>query len=217
MNKYDSYPVPAIAELLEELCPQGVRSHRLDKIFKFTGGYTPSKKDPANWDGGNIPWYRVEDIHTNGRVLADSLQHVTSRGVKGSGLFPAGSLIVSTSATIGEYALITTDFLCNQRFQVLTPRSEFADQIHDQYLLYVGAVIGDFCKSNVEIGGFNSVKMPMLKAFELPLPPLEVQEKIVDTLDMFTDYAVNLRHEIDLRRQQLEYYREQLLTFPVAE
>lgn len=137
--------------------------------------------------------------------------------MKGSGLFPAGSLIVSTSATIGEYALITTDFLCNQRFQVLTPRSEFADQIHDQYLLYVGAVIGDFCKSNVEIGGFNSVKMPMLKAFELPLPPVEIQEKIVDTLDMFTHYAVNLRHEIDLRRQQLEYYREQLLTFPVAE
>lgn len=46
MNKYDSYPVPAIAELLEELCPQGVRSHRLDKIFKFTGGYTPSKRTP---------------------------------------------------------------------------------------------------------------------------------------------------------------------------
>lgn len=53
--------------------------------------------------------------------------------------------------------------------------------------------------------------------FEIPLPPLDVQERIVDTLDMFTDYTDNLRREIDLRRQQLEYYRGQLLTFPVAE
>lgn len=56
-----------------------------------------------------------------------------------------------------------------------------------------------------------------VERLEIPLPPLDVQEQIVDTLDMFTDYTDNLRREINLRRQQLEYYREQLLTFPVAE
>lgn len=51
----------------------------------------------------------MEDIRENGRILSDSIQHVNAKGIKGK-LFPKNSIIISTSATIGEHALITEDF-----------------------------------------------------------------------------------------------------------
>ena len=57
----------------------------------------------------------MEDIRENGRILASATQMVSRNAVKG-GLFPANSIIVATSATIGEHALITVPSLANQRF-----------------------------------------------------------------------------------------------------
>ena len=53
--------------------------------------------------------------------------------------------------------------------------------------------------------------------YVLPVPPLSVQKQIVDVLDRFekltTDITAGLPAEIEARRKQYEYYRDQLLTF----
>lgn len=43
----------------------------------------------------------------------------------------------------------------------------------------------------------------------LPVPPLPVQDEIVRILDKFTE----LEKELEMRKKQYEYYRDQLLTF----
>lgn len=48
--------------------------------------------------------------------------------------------------------------------------------------------------------------------FEIPLPPLEIQKKIVECLDKFSALAAELQAELQLRRKQYEYYRTHLLT-----
>ena len=56
-----------------------------------------------------------------------------------------------------------------------------------------------------------------MKCFEIILPPIEIQNEIVNTLDKFdalvNDIRQGLPREIDLRQKQYEYYREKLLTF----
>ena len=56
--------------------------------------------------------------------------------------------------------------------------------------------------------------------FLIPVPPLEIQERIVSILDRFealtTDLQTGLPAEIDARKRQLEYYRNKLLTFERA-
>ena len=58
----------------------------------------------------------------------------------------------------------------------------------------------------------------MLNNFPVPVPPLEDQARIVAILDRFdtlcNDLTSGLPAEIEARRQQYEYYRDQLLTFP---
>lgn len=48
--------------------------HTIDELFDLGNGYTPSKSNPAYWTNGTIPWFRMEDIRTNGRILKDSIR-----------------------------------------------------------------------------------------------------------------------------------------------
>ena len=62
-----------------------------------------------------------------------------------------------------------------------------------------------------------SIRLPMLENFQIPLPPLAVQNDIVEILDKFdtlaNDLSAGLPAEIEARQKQYEHYREQLLSF----
>ena len=59
----------------------------------------------------------------------------------------------------------------------------------------------------------TSIRKPMLEKFFIPIPPLSVQHKLVEVLDKFTTLEAELEAELDCRKRQYEYYRNQLLSF----
>ncbi len=196
-----------IEKLIAELCPNGVEFKELQEIFDIKNGYTPSKKNSDYWTNGTIPWFRMEDIRKNGRTLSDSIQHVTPQAVKDGYLFPANSIIIATTATIGEHALLTVDSLANQRFTFLSKKVNRS--IDMKFMFYYGYVLGEWCRSNTNTASFASVNMKKFKKFKIPIPPLAIQEEIVKILDTFTE----LEAELEARKKQYEYYRNELLTF----
>ncbi len=68
-----------------------------------------------------------------------------------------------------------------------------------------------------EGGTINRLYNDIIKKTQIPLPPLSVQREIVEILDKFdtlcNSISEGLPKEIELRRKQYEYYRNQLLTF----
>ncbi|MFC4804504.1 restriction endonuclease subunit S [Filifactor villosus] len=60
--------------------------------------------------------------------------------------------------------------------------------------------------------GIPHVYAKDLGRFEIPIPSLETQEKIVKTLDKFTNYVTELQAELQDRTKQYEYYRDMLLS-----
>lgn len=207
-----------IDRLVAELCPDGVEYRPIEELFTTRNGYTPSKSNSSYWENGTVPWFRMEDIRENGGVLSEALQSVHESALKKGGMFPAGSIIVATSATIGEHALINVDFLCNQRFTVLTPKEEFKSLLLPKFLYYYSFVLDRWCLTNTTQSSFASVDMKRFKKFEFPLPSLDEQQRIVDILDRFDSLTSSLSEglpaELAARRSQYEYYRDRLLTFP---
>ncbi len=189
----------------------------MSEVFEIRNGYTPSKSNKEFWDGGTIPWYRMEDIRLNGRILADSILHITPKGVKGKGLFKANSFIIATTATIGEHALLIADSLANQRFTNLQIRKSLEKELSVKFFFYYLFVIDKWCKENTNISSFASVDMGKFNNLLIPIPPLAEQNRIVSILDRFdaltNDLTAGLPAEIEKRRQQYEYYRDKLLTF----
>ena len=189
----------------------------LGEVFEMRNGYTPSKAHSEFWEGGIIPWFRMEDIRKNGRRLSDSILHITDKGLKGKGLFDKGTFILATTATIGEHALLIVDSLANQRFTNLKIRKSLINSLSVDFVFYYLFIVDEFCKRHTNKSGFESVDMKALSKMPFPIPPLSTQRRIVSILDRFeslvNDITTGLPAEIAARHQQYEYYRDQLLSF----
>uniref|UniRef100_UPI0040281CEB restriction endonuclease subunit S n=1 Tax=Prevotella sp. TaxID=59823 RepID=UPI0040281CEB len=196
---------------------QEVEWMKMNEVFDMRNGYTPSKAKAEYWEGGTIPWFRMEDIRENGRILSDSIQHITMEGVKKGNLFPANSFILATTATIGEHALLIADSLANQRFTNLTVCKSLSDRLLVKFVFHYMFIVDEWCKKNINVSGFASVDMNKFKKLEFPIPSLEEQHRIVSILDRFESLTTSLQSglpaEIAARRQQYEHYRDKLLTF----
>lgn len=196
---------------------QEVEWKKMSEVFDMKNGYTPSKAKAEYWEGGTIPWFRMEDIRENGRILSDSIQHITMEGVKKGKLFPANSFLLATTATIGEHALVIADSLANQRFTNLTVRKSLSDRLLIKFVFHYMFIVDEWCKKNINVSGFASVDMNKFKKLEFPIPSLEEQHRIVSILDRFESLTTSLQSglpaEITARRQQYEHYRDKLLTF----
>lgn len=201
-----------LEELIERLCPDGVEYKTLTELFDTRNGYTPSKSKEEYWTNGTVPWFRMEDIRENGSILSKAIQYVSESAIKGS-LFPADSIIVATSATIGQHALIRVPSLANQRFTYLVLKEEFKEQLDIMYIYYCCFKLDEYCKECLNQGNFASVDMKKFLKFKFPVPPLEVQREIVRILDNFTFLTTELAAELAARQKQYEYYRDLLLTF----
>lgn len=204
-------------KLIEMIQTASVEWKPLGEVFDLKNGYTPSKSIKEYWENGSIPWFRMEDIRENGRILDSALQQISESAIKGGKLFPANSIIMATSATIGEHALITVPFLANQRFTNLSLKPEFTDKFDIYFLYYYCFNLSDWCKKNTTTSSFASVDMNGFKRFPIPIPPLETQQKIVKILDKFTKLEATLEAtleaELALRKRQYQYYRDFLLDF----
>ena len=155
----------------------------------------------------------MEDIRDNGRILNDSILHITPQAVKGKGLFKANSIILATSATIGEHALITIEHLSNQRFTNFYPKKSYESNINMKFVYYYMYIIDNWCKQHINQGGFASVDMAGLYNLDFPILPLSEQSRIVSILDTFETSISNLEAQLKQREKQYEYYRNKLLTF----
>ena len=69
----------------------------------------------------------------------------------------------------------------------------------------------------MQSSSMQNIPMEKIRKFFVPIPPLDVQQRIVDVLDNFekicTDLKIGLPAEINARQKQYEYYRDKLLTF----
>lgn len=205
-----------LEELIKKLCPNGVEYKKLGELFNTKNGYTPSKSNPEFWENGMVPWFRMEDIRENGRILSKATQYVSRKAIKGEP-FPENSIIVATSATIGEHALITVPSLANQRFTYLMLKDQYKDMFNVKFLYYYCFRLDSYCKECLNQGNFASVDMKKFAKFKFPIVPLPVQREIVRILDNFTELTAELQEklttELTARKKQYEYYRNSLLTF----
>ncbi len=192
-----------IERLLQTLAPKGVEFKTLEEVFEIKNGYTPSKNNPEFWKNGTIPWFRMEDIRENGRILKDSIQHITPKALKNKKLFPKNSIIISTTATIGEHALLIVDSLANQQFTFLSKKANCDLALDMKFFFYQCFLLGEWCRdASMGIISFQTAKIRCVN-FQYP----------DQFLALTTDLLAGIPAEIEARKKQYEYYRERLLSF----
>jgi type I restriction enzyme S subunit len=205
-----------LKKLIDELCPNGIQYLELREIFKIRHGYTPSKRIEKFWKNGNVPWFRMDDIRNNGKILKQAAQKVTLEAAKNNP-FEKNSIILATRATIGEHALVKTEFICNQQFTCFTLLDKYKLNTNIKFMFYYFYIICEWCKKNTQTSSFPTVQSEPLKKLKIPVPPLEVQNEIVRILDKLdksvNDTSKSLLTDLKMRQDQYKHYCDKLLTF----
>lgn len=106
----------------------------LGDLAEIISGGTPSRNNEAYW-GGDIPWVTPTDItacHTN--CLTITADSITTAGFLHSSakMLPAGSILLTSRATIGISKIASVPVCTNQGFKSLVPSSK----INRTYLFY---------------------------------------------------------------------------------
>ncbi len=188
-----------IEKLIQELCPEGVPFKKLGEICKIKTGKGITQKNCS--DTGLYP--------------------VISGGQSPMGMYneynrQANTVTVSrVGAYAGFVSYITENFYLNDKCFSVIP--DIDDMINTKYLYHYLKLKEEFIKGLQSEGGVPTINTKKVAGIEIPVPPLEVQQKIVEILDNFTSLTAELEAELEARKRQYEYYRNLLLTFnPVA-
>ena len=171
----------------------------------FSGG-TPLTSKEQYYDG-NIPWIRSGEIDFN-RIFR-SERNISQEGLENSSaklIRPKSVVMAMTGATVAKVATIEAEMAANQSVCALETNSQL-----DYRFLYFYLATKYLQLRNSAQGALTSLNLERIKNIEIPLPPLNIQKEIVSILDSFTSLIDKMKQEVEMRKKQMEYYREKLL------
>ncbi len=160
--------------------PMSWKIETLADVADWTSGGTPSSKDSTLY-GGDIPWIVIGDLTES--IVSKTEKTINVKGMKSSStkLLPAGTVMVAMyGASIGRTGIMGQEMTTNQAIACGIPRS---DVILGQYLLYfLQSQKQDFIFAG-KGGAQPNISQGVVKAWKIPLPPIDEQQLIIDEID----------------------------------
>ena len=211
-----------IKKMIERLCPNGVEFKKLGDVANCYSGATPKTGVASYWENGTIFWMNSGEVNL-GRVY-QTANKITQAGYDSCStkMVPPHTVLIALAGqgkTRGTVAITEIELCTNQSLCAVAVDPEIVNSyflwhyLRGQYQTLRKISSGDGTR-----GGLNQ---NMIRNFEIPVPPIEVQSKIVELLDNFTELEAEmeakLEAELEARRKQYEYYRNQLLTFDLPD
>lgn len=179
----------------------------LGNVFKTTSGGTPNRKNPAYYNG-NIPWVKSGELESN--VIIDTEEKISEEALAGSSakIFPKGTLLIALyGATIGKLARLGVDAATNQAVCGIFENGEHSTEYLYWFLFYKRR---DLIKAGIG-GAQPNISQTILKNVEVPLPPKEMQKRIVSKIEeLFSELDKGIE-ELKTAQQQLKGYRQAVL------
>ncbi|WP_270962133.1 restriction endonuclease subunit S [Campylobacter upsaliensis] len=177
-----------LESLLQQHCPNGVEFKELGELCKIQTGKLNAN---AKVENGKYPFFTCDEIPYSINTYAFDCEAI---------------LISGNGSKVGHIHFYKGKFNAYQRTYIL---SDFSSIISKFLFFILNAFLKSYILTNCKKASIPYITLPMLEKFKIPIPPLEIQQKIVDILDAFTE----LQAELQARRKQYEYYRNKLLSF----
>ena len=167
---------------------------RLGDVCSVVSGSTPKTANPEYWDGDTL-WITPAELNEDSHYIYDTTRKITEAGRNSASLtlLPKGTVLLSSRAPIGKVGIVGTEMCCNQGFKNLV----CSPVIFNNYLFWFLKGKTDYLNSLGRGATFKEISKGIVANIKIPLPPLDVQRRIADTLDKVTGL-------ITLRKTQLE-------------
>lgn len=153
---------------------------KIGDIFKTSSGGTPLRTKSEYYQNGTISWLKSGEVAQG--YIYHSEEFITEEGLKNSSakLFPINSVLVAMyGATAGQVGILKFESTSNQAICAIYPN----ENVIPEYLYFI---LKQQTQNFVALsggGGQPNISQQIIKDFEIPLPPLEIQEQIVKEIE----------------------------------
>ena len=194
-----------------------MRRVRLKEIGTFYSGL--SGKSKSDFSEGNALLVTYRNIFNN-PVLNPAIKDtvVVGKDEKQNEVLLGDILITGSSETPAD-AGMSSVVLFNPQEKMYLNSFCFGFRLNDMnealpsyigHLLRSTSIRAAISKTAFGVTRFNVNRMRFAD-IEIPLPPLNIQKEIVSILDSFTSLIDKMKQEVEMRKKQMEYYREKLM------
>lgn len=177
----------------------------ITQLGAVVGGGTPSREVPSFWRG-SIPWVTPGEVSGEAsKLLHDTQDHISPSGLAGSGanLLPAGSLLVTTRATLGARVINAVPMATNQGFKSIV----FKKPEEASYYYHLFEKVKPELVRRASGTTFLEVSGAEFGSIKLPSPSPDEKLKIAQLLDTF-DTTI---HQTEAIVKKLKLVKEGLL------
>lgn len=203
-----------IEELIEKLCPEGVEFKPLGEVCQIIRGKGLCKDDVGQGDCQVVLYGELYTTYDN--YIKEIKSCTTFDKVERCPEIKFGDILLPISSTtkeaqIGKASAYISDsktYLGSDA--ILLRHKEICGYLVHLLNCQWFENLKMKCVAGTTINHLNPTK---LSKIQIPIPPLEVQSEIVKYLDNFSELIAELIAELTARKQQYEYYRNQLLMF----
>lgn len=208
-----------IKDLINEICPNGVEFKRLGELGVFENIGVDKKTIKGQT---LVKLLNYVDVYKNMYIdnsIPSMIVSATEKKIQNCTCEKGDIFITPTSETRDDigHASVVLETLMNtvysyhiMRFRLM--EVNMTTSFFIRYLFETDIVQKQIYKLAKGLTRFGLSKYDFAK-IEIPLPPIEIQEEIVNILDRFAEYASELQAELQARQIQYEYYRDKLLSF----
>ena len=185
-----------------------------DLCARVTSGGTPSRRNPAYYDGGTIPWIKTGELR--GWYVDDIAERITPAAVRESSakVFPPETVLLAMygdGKTMGSVGLIRTPAATNQACCAMLADPQKCDPKFLMYsLVYFKPAILKLAIS----GAQRNLNGKSIKQFAIGAPPVEVQRRIASILSAYDDLIENNTRRIAILEEMARrIYEEWFVRF----
>ncbi len=152
------------------------------EIAEIVGGGTPRTDEPANFDGGDVPWITPADLSGyKNKHISRGTRNITKKGLDNSGarLLPKGTVLFSSRAPIGYVAIASNPVSTNQGFKSFVLRPDIISDYAYYYLQRAKDLAIELSSGTTfrEVSGAKAAVIPF------PVAPPAEQKRIVDEIE----------------------------------
>ncbi len=173
------------------------RKVKLGKVIEDIGdGGTPSRKN-SDYFGGGIPWVVIDDITFKIEKTKETLSKL-GLSKSTAKIWPKGSVIVSTGATIGHVGIAKIPMATKQGITGIIPKKS----ITSEYLAYFLLAHTHLLIKYAQGSSFKEIRPETTKKIAFSYPEINLQKDMVSKLN-------TAQKETDMLRSLAEQYRTQ--------
>ena len=193
------------------IIPEDWEIVKLGKLTTVETGKTPLRSNKQFWDNGTINWATTTEV--NETYIVSTNEKITNQAVAElkMKILPINTILLAMygqGKTRGKVALLRIESTINQAFASIKPNKNYSTNFVFNYLDKSYEKIRDLSHGSNQ----DNLNLDIVKALQIPLPPLKEQEKIAEILTTWDEAITKQTELLEAKELQKKALMQKLLS-----